>query len=115
MTIAALLLALFLTTPVTQQERPPDAAKPKKVEIAVTADGFSPGRIEVASGVEIELVFTRKSDKTCATEIAVPSLKVKKQLPLNEPVSVVLTPTKEDVTFACGMNMLKGKLVVNGG
>ena len=97
---------------VLAQDQRPDPPKPKRVEVTITADGFSPGRIEVKTGEPIELVFTRKIDKTCATEVTVPSLKIKKPLPLNEPVSILFTPEKGDVNFVCGMNMLKGKLVV---
>ena len=98
-------------TPLAQDQRP-DAPQPKRIEVAITADGFAPGRIDVKAGEPIELVFVRKTDKTCATEVTVPSLKVKKPLPLNEPVSIPFTPEKGNVNFACGMNMLKGKLVV---
>jgi plastocyanin domain-containing protein len=105
----ALFLAVVTLVPGLQTQDPP---KPKRVEIAVTAEGFSPERVEVQAGVPIELVFTRKTDKTCATEVVVPSLKLKKALPLNEPVAIPLTPEKNEVGFACGMNMLRGKLVV---
>ena len=94
------------------QQQNPDPPKPKRIEIAITEKGFSPGRVNVEAGIAIELVFTRKTDKTCATEVAVPSLKIKKPLPLNEPVGVEVTPVKGEVNFTCGMNMLKGKLVV---
>lgn len=91
-----------------------ETQKPKKVEIEITEKGFSPSSIEVAASVPLELVFTRRTDKTCATEVVLPAQKIKKALPLNQPVSVALTPEKDDVTFACGMNMLKGKLVIKG-
>lgn len=106
MPIVALMLTFLLPAP------PQDPPKPRRVEIAITADGFQPGRVDVEAGVPIELVFVRKTDKTCATEVAVPSLKIKKPLPLNEPVVIAITPDKKDIDFACGMNMLKGKLVV---
>jgi len=32
--------------------------------------------------------------------------------PLNEPVTVDSTPRKGEFTFACGMGMIKGKLIV---
>lgn len=106
----ASIIAGCATLPALDQA--PDAPKPRRVEVAITDQGFSPDSLEVAAGVPIELVFTRKSDKTCATEVEVPSLKVKKLLPLNEPVAVALTPVKGTITFQCGMNMLKGRLVV---
>jgi len=43
----------------------------------------------------------------------VPSLNLKKALPLNRPVVVRLTPAKAgEIGFACGMNMLKGTVIV---
>ena len=102
------LLALALSSVVPYQEAP----KPKRIDIAITAEGFSPSNVTAEPNVPVELVFTRVTDNTCAKEVMVPDLKIKKPLPLKEPVSIVLTPEKKDVTFACGMNMLKGKLVV---
>jgi plastocyanin domain-containing protein len=43
----------------------------------------------------------------------VPSLNTKRALPLNEPVVIEFTPAKSgDIAFACGMNKLKGVVVV---
>jgi hypothetical protein len=95
------------------QDKPAQATKARRFEIAVTEDGFSPARIETSPNIPVELVFTRKTDKTCAKEIAVPSLKIKKALPLNTAVAVAFTPDKTGtIDFACGMNMVKGSVVV---
>ena len=101
------LLALPRMTP-PQQDPPP----PKRIEIAINADGFSPASVTAEPKVAVELVFTRTTDKTCANEVVVPDLKVRKALPLNESVSIVFTPAKKEIAFACGMNMFKGKLVI---
>jgi len=89
-----------------------DAAPSGAIAITVTEDGFEPAVVHAAAGQPVHLVVTRKTDKTCATEIAIPSMKLKKALPLNKAVVVEITPEKDDITFQCGMNMLKGKLVV---
>jgi plastocyanin domain-containing protein len=86
--------------------------KPPKIEIAITDKGFTPSEATVTPNTPVELVFTRTAERTCATEVVIPSLKVKKPLPLNEAVSIVITPEDKDITFSCGMNMLRGKLVV---
>ena len=40
-------------------------------------------------------------------------LKIKKSLPLNQPVPVEFTPKKSgSLNFSCGMNMLKGTVIV---
>jgi plastocyanin domain-containing protein len=110
--LLAVAATLIIVPPAFSQAPAQDPPKPRKIEIQITTDGFTPPSVEVERKAPIELVFVRRTDKTCATEVVVPSLKLKKPLPLNEPVVVPLTPEKDDVTFACGMNMLKGKLVV---
>jgi hypothetical protein len=84
-----------------------------RVEIAVTTDGFAPAAVKLPAGESITLVFTRKSEATCATEVVFPSLKVRKDLPLNKPVVIEIPPQPaSEISFACGMNMLRGTVVV---
>ena len=55
----------------------------------------------------------RTSETTCATEVVFASLNIRKALPLNEPVAIDFTPQKAgEIAFVCGMNMLKGRVVV---
>lgn len=82
-------------------------------EIAVTEKGFEPDKVSLRAGVHARLTFLRTTDKTCGTEVVFPSLNIKRALPLNEPVAIEFTPAKTgDLAFACGMNMLKGTVVV---
>jgi plastocyanin domain-containing protein len=39
-----------------------------------------------------------------------PDLKLRRVLPLNEPVDVELTPAAGELAFVCGMNMFKGTI-----
>jgi membrane fusion protein, heavy metal efflux system len=81
--------------------------------IAVTEKGFAPDKVLVRAGVPARLIFVRTTDNTCATEVVFPSLNVKRALPLNQPIAIEFTPaTAGDVTFMCGMKMLKGLVVV---
>ncbi len=67
----------------------------------------------MSAGTPLRLTFLRTTEDTCATEVVVPSLKVKRALPLNKPVEVEFTPEKAGtIDFACGMAMLKGAIVV---
>ncbi len=85
----------------------------EKVEIKVTDTGFEPAKITVKKDTPVHLTFLRTSDKTCATEVLIPDQKVKKELPLNKPVTVDLTFKQGgEVTFMCGQRMLKGTIVV---
>jgi RND family efflux transporter MFP subunit len=87
--------------------------KVQEVRVTVTETRFDPQRLTLRAGVPARLTFTRTSDKTCATEIVFPSLNIRRQLPLNEPATIEFTPDKaSEIAFACGMNMLRGTVVV---
>lgn len=92
---------------------PPAGPVPESVTIRVTKDGFSPATVTVHAGAPVRLTFLRTTDQTCAKEIVVPSLKIRRPLPLDQPVVVTFTPAKAgSVDFVCGMGMLKGAVVV---
>jgi cobalt-zinc-cadmium efflux system membrane fusion protein len=90
-----------------------DSRALQTAKVAVTKDGFEPSKVTLRAGTPARLTFVRTTDQTCATEVAVPSLKIKRPLPLNKPVDIEFTPAKAGtVDFACGMDMFKGVLVV---
>ena len=104
---------------------PPPAAAPspttiaipiqevRKIEVAVTKEGFVPAAITVDAGAAIDLVFTRRTDATCAKEVVIDAVKARRQLKLNQPVTIRLPPLpKVSISFVCGMNMLRGAVVV---
>lgn len=79
--------------------------------VTVGDQGFEPSRVVLRAGVTARITFLRASEKTCATELVFPSLEIKRALPLNQPVVIELTPSTGELTFACGMNMLRGTIV----
>ena len=82
-------------------------------KVVVGEQGFEPARVALRAGIRARITFLRTTDKTCGTEVVFPSLGIKRALPLNQPVEIDLTPPKAgDIAFACGMNMLKGSVVV---
>jgi RND family efflux transporter MFP subunit len=82
-------------------------------KIVVNEQGFEPSKVTLRMGAPVRITFLRTTDKTCATEVVFPSLNVKRALPLNQPVVIEFTPEKaNEITFACGMNMLRGTLIV---
>ena len=82
-------------------------------KVAVTEKGFEPDAVRLRAGAPASITFTRTTDKTCATEVVFPSLGIKRALPLNEAVAIEFTPEKTGtIAFVCGMNMLKGAVVV---
>lgn len=75
--------------------------------------GYKPATIQIPAGKPSTLTFTRKDSNSCLEEIVLPDFKIKKFLPLNEPVTVQLPPTKPGAfVFHCGMNMFHGRIVV---
>lgn len=94
----------------------PKAADPSKLDIAVTDKGFEPDNVEVSAGKPVTLVFTRKTDDTCIKQVVLTmddGKKVLKDLPLNTPVELAATfPKPGKLGFACGMDMMKGTVVV---
>jgi hypothetical protein len=89
-----------------------DVAESRYV-ITVDNMGFSPDFLSVQQGSDVTLVVTRKTDQTCAKEIVIPSLDIRKELPLDQPVEIVLSPDKKgNIRFACGMDMFTGVIRV---
>uniref|UniRef100_A0A7V2B2N3 Efflux RND transporter periplasmic adaptor subunit n=1 Tax=Rhodothermus marinus TaxID=29549 RepID=A0A7V2B2N3_RHOMR len=85
------------------------------VSLRIDANGFVPSRIEVPSGRPVRLTVTRTTDQTCATAIQFPELGIGPvDLPLHQPVTLTFTPARAGAyLFTCGMNMLKGTLLVH--
>ena len=82
-------------------------------EIAVTAKGYEPQRIDVEGGKPVVLRFTRTTTDTCGEAVIVAGDPVAHMLPVNRPVDVKVTPPKSgELAFACGMGMMHGMLVV---
>ncbi len=83
------------------------------VELKVTEKGFVPEKVDVKPGTSVVLKITRKTDNTCAKQIKISSRNIKKDLPLDKAVSIDLGKLeKGDITFACGMDMMTGHIIV---
>lgn len=88
--------------------------KTQKITVTVTENGFEPNEIKVKDKSHVVLQITRKTDTTCATNIQLKDLNIKKELPLNQQVDVDLGVLKKgDISFACGMNMITGHVIIN--
>lgn len=85
-----------------------------KGEIDILVDGgYNPETIEIPFNTEIKLNFTRKDSNPCLEQIVLGDFKIKKDLPLNEKVTISLTPKRKGTfQFSCGMGMFHGKLIV---
>lgn len=89
------------------------SGSPQLFAVRVTTKGFEPDTLTLQAGRAARITFTRTTDETCAKEVVVPDYGIRKALPLNQPVTVEFVPKNGGgAGFACGMNMLKGTLVV---
>lgn len=90
--------------------------KPRRVDVAVTKQGFEPDHVTLHKDEPVMLAFTRKTDATCAKSIVVDvgdGKRVTKPLPLDTTVEVALTPHKAgELHYACAMDMLHGVLTI---
>jgi len=93
----------------------------KEKEVAIAADsvdiivegGYTPAAISIPKGKTTKLNFIRKDPNSCLEEVVLGDFRIRKYLPLNQKVTVELTPQKAgEYSFACGMNMFHGKIVV---
>ncbi len=83
-------------------------------EIDVTVrGGYQPGAIVTKAGQPLRLNFTRRESSLCGEEVVLPEFGKRAHLPENKTIGIEITPTRAGVyEFTCGMNMYKGKLIV---
>ncbi len=80
-------------------------------DVAVSDKGFEPSRLTLRAGIPARVTFTRTTDATCATAVVFPSLKITRDLPLNQRIAIEFTPEMGEIAFACGMNMFRGSVI----
>lgn len=94
------------------------AKKEKEVSVVDSVDitvsgGYSPEVISIPFGKTTRINFTRTDPTDCLSEVVLSDFKIRKELPLNQKVSIEITPQKRgEFGYSCGMNMYHGKIVV---
>lgn len=83
-------------------------------EIKVTVKGgYTPDVIVVKQGKPVRLDFYRDETASCSEQVVFGDFGVAKDLPAFKTTPVEFTPDKAgEFTFTCGMNMMRGKLIV---
>jgi len=105
------------TTVVADAQTPAALSAPQvsaaPVAISVDASGYHPDSVHSPAGKPVRLVFTRTTDEGCGQQVVFPTLGIRKDLPLNQPMDVDITmPASGNVAFTCGMSMYRGSVVV---
>jgi uncharacterized cupredoxin-like copper-binding protein len=84
------------------------------IKVTVSSNGYQPSEIKLEKGKLAKIAFYRTDADNCGGEVVFSKLNIKKKLPVGETVLVEFTPTESgDLGFACGMDMMKGKVMVN--
>ena len=85
-------------------------------EIKVTVKGgYSPDVIVVKKDLPVRLNFYRDETSSCSEKVVFGDFGIARDLPAFKTTPIEFTPDKTgEFTFACGMNMLHGKLIVEG-
>jgi plastocyanin domain-containing protein len=104
------VVALFAGSSVYAQRRP----RAQRVTVTLTeSDGYKPDSFTLRRGVLAKVTFIRHGEG-CGDVIVIPAYGVHRSLPLDTPVVITFRPRRTGTfTFACGMNMYKGQIIVN--
>lgn len=83
-------------------------------QIKVTVKGgYSPDVIVVKEGIPVRLEFYRDEASSCTEQVVFGDFGIAKDLPAFQTTPIEFIPDKiGEFTFACGMNMVRGKLIV---
>lgn len=96
------------TTDLSNVKFPENALK-----VIVSKDGFTPQEISFQKGQPVKLAFYRADAENCASEVVFKELNTRKKLPVGDVVTVDIPTDKSgEFSFACGMDMYRGKIVV---
>ena len=83
-------------------------------EIQITVKGgYSPDVVVVRRGVPLRLNFYRNETASCSERVVFSDFGIARDLPAFQTTSIEFTPDRAgQFTFTCGMNMMRGKLIV---
>lgn len=82
----------------------------------VVNGAYKPDTVNAPAGEPVRLVFHRHDASACSEEVVFPTQGVRATLARHRDVAVDLPPSEAGVyEFHCGMNMLRGRLIVTRG
>ncbi|WP_461215183.1 cupredoxin domain-containing protein [Lacticaseibacillus sp. GG6-2] len=75
--------------------------------------GYSPERVVLKQGVPAVLNFTREDPSSCLDRVVFPDFGINQALPKGETEQIKIDTSKPgEYTWACGMDMFHGQLVI---
>ena len=85
----------------------------KQVVRVAVKGGYSPDTLVVKRGRPVRIEFDRQETSGCSDTVVFSDFGISRPLPAFKTTAVEFTPDKAgQFSFTCGMNMLRGKLIV---
>jgi plastocyanin domain-containing protein len=91
-----------------------DASGVQRIAVEVHG-GYTPAVIRVRAGAPVRLDFHRVETNPCTEEVVIPDFGIRTYLPAHRITPVSFTPTPGSHEFTCGMGMVRGTIVAEGG
>lgn len=111
--IAGILWYFFGEREATQAEVREGGVQEVKV---IVKGGYSPDVIVVKQGVPVRLDFYRDETASCSEQVIFGDFGIARDLPAFKSTPIEFVPDRSgEFTFTCGMNMMRGKLIVEPG
>ena len=101
--------------PVTTAAMPMRVDGYQIVRVVVRNTGYEPDRIQLEAGTPAKVVFVQEATSRCASQVQIPGFGVPvTDLPEGRETVVEFSPEQAGTfTFTCGMNMMKGTILVS--
>lgn len=85
----------------------------QEINIQAYNDGYYPNTIFVKKGIPVKLNFITAENYSCSRGVVIPTLGIRKILPVSGSDSINFIPEKEGtIPFSCSMGMYRGKIIV---
>jgi plastocyanin domain-containing protein len=79
----------------------------------IVKGGYSPDVVVVRKGKPVRLNFYREETASCSEQLVLGDFGIMRDLPAFKTTQIEFVPDKEgEFTWTCGMNMMRGKLIV---
>src|SRR5262245_30058939 len=114
--LCILVLALGCKSDKSEPAPAPQASSQagQRVVVKAVTGAFEPAEVHLQQGVPAILEFTRVVDSECVNAVRMPWMKEPVDLPMNQKVDIPVDTSKAGTfTYACWMNMVFGRVVID--
>ena len=110
--VAAIALVLWFFFGPRKAVAARERAGAQEVQITVKG-GYAPDVVVVRKGVPVRLNFRREETASCSQQVVLADFDIVRDLPAFQTTSIEFTADRAgEFTWTCGMNMMRGKLIV---